>query len=145
MRVLERSSLLKYAAQDMYVLVGDIEAYPQFLPGCVSATVEHAEGQQMRARLGFRVKGLSDSFATENLLDGGQLIRMRLLDGPFRMLQGQWNFQPLSEAACKVSLQLQLEFGNRLMDATLGPWIDRAVGSVMEAFRLRAEALYGKA
>ncbi|MGH8444607.1 MAG: type II toxin-antitoxin system RatA family toxin, partial [Solimonas sp.] len=96
-------------------------------------------------RLGFRVKGLSDSFATENHLDDGNRIRMRLLDGPFRTLDGYWHFQPLSEGACKVSLQLQLDFGNRLMEATLGPWIDRAVGSVMDAFRLRAESLYGKA
>lgn len=141
---LERSTLLKYSAQDMFTLVGNIEAYPQFLPGCVSARVEHAEGPQVRARLGFRVKGLADSFATENHLDDN-LIRMRLLDGPFRQLDGNWRFTPLGEAACKVSLQLSLEFGNRLMEMTLAPWIDRAVNNVMDAFRLRADALYGKA
>ncbi len=145
MRSLQRSSLLKYRAQDIYRLVGDIESYPHFVPGCVSAAVEHTEGAQVRARLGFRVKGLSDSFATENLLDDGNRIRMRLLDGPFRLLQGHWQFEPLGETACKVSLQLDLDFGNRLMEATLGPWIDRAVGSVMDAFRLRAESLYGRA
>src|SRR3546814_2563568 len=80
---LQRSTLLKYSAHDMFTLVGNIEAYPQFLPGCVSARVEHVEGPQVRARLGFRVKGLTDSFATENHLDDN-LISMRLLDGPFR-------------------------------------------------------------
>ncbi|MFT4045322.1 MAG: type II toxin-antitoxin system RatA family toxin [Solimonas sp.] len=142
---MQRSSLLKYRAQDIYRLVGDIEAYPHFVPGCVSATVERSDGAQVRARLGFRVKGLSDSFATENLHDDGHRIHMRLLDGPFRSLQGHWHFQPLGETACKVSLRIDLDFGNRLMEATLGPWIDRAVGSVMDAFRLRAESLYGRA
>jgi len=141
---LERSTLLKYSAQDMFTLVGDVEAYPQFLPGCVSARVEHVEGPQVRARLGFRVKGLSDSFATENRLDDNR-IHMRLLDGPFRQLDGHWLFLPLTDTACKVSLQLSLEFGNRLMEVTLAPWIDRAVNGVMDAFRLRADALYGKA
>lgn len=141
---LERSTLLKYSAQDMFTLVGDVEAYPQFLPGCVSACVEHVEGPQVRARLGFRVKGLSDSFATENRLDDNR-IHMRLLDGPFRQLDGYWHFMPLTDSACKVSLQLSLEFGNRLMEMTLAPWIDRAVNGVMDAFRLRADALYGKA
>ena len=145
MRSLERSTLLKFAAHDIYRLVGDVEAYPHFVPGCVSAQVEHADGPQVRARLGFRVKGLSDSFATENHHDDGSVIRMRLLEGPFRALDGHWQFQPLSEAACKVSLQLNLDFGNRLLETTLGPWIDRAVNSVMDAFRLRAEALYGRA
>jgi ribosome-associated toxin RatA of RatAB toxin-antitoxin module len=70
---------------------------------------------------------------------------MRLLDGPFRQLDGHWLFLPLTDTACKVSLQLSLEFGNRLMEVTLAPWIDRAVNGVMDAFRLRADALYGKA
>src|SRR3546814_2197062 len=113
----------------MFTLVGNIEAYPQFLPGCVSARVEHVEGPQVRARLGFRVKGLTDSFATENHLDDN-LISMRLLDGPFRRLDGNWHFTPLGDTACKVSLQLSLEFGNRLMEMTLTPWIDRAVNNV---------------
>src|SRR3546814_1609454 len=88
----------------MFTLVGNIEAYPQFLPGCVSARVEHVEWPQVRARLGFRVKGLTDSFATENHLDDN-LISMRLLDGPFRQLDGNWHFTPLGDTACKVSLQ----------------------------------------
>src|SRR3546814_17040139 len=85
---LQRSTLLKYSAHDMFTLVGNIEAYPQFLPGCVSARVEHVEGPQVRARLGFRVKGLTDSFATENHLDD-TLISMRLLDGHFRQQIGR--------------------------------------------------------
>lgn len=126
----------------MYALVGDVEAYPQFLPGCINATVEHSEGPRVRARLGFRVKGLSDTFATENLHGAGR-IEMRLLDGPFRALTGCWEFLPITERACKVTLQLDLDFGNRLLESTLAPWVDRAVIEVMEAFRLRAGALYG--
>jgi ribosome-associated toxin RatA of RatAB toxin-antitoxin module len=141
---LERSTLLKHSARDMFALVGNVEAYPQFLPGCVSAHIERAEGRQVRARLGFRVRGLADSFSTENRL-GDNDIRMQLLDGPFRRLEGQWRFTALGEDACKVSLQLSLEFGNRLMDLTLSPWIDRAVNNIMDAFRLRADRLYGKA
>lgn len=140
---LERSTLLKHSARDMFALVGNVEAYPQFLPGCVSAQVEHAEGAQIRARLGFRVRGLADSFATENQL-GDSDIRMRLIDGPFRQLDGQWHFTPLSDSACKVSLQLSLEFGSRLLEMTLTPLIDRAVNNVMDAFRLRADTVYGR-
>ncbi|NKF23162.1 type II toxin-antitoxin system RatA family toxin [Solimonas marina] len=141
---LERSALLRHSARDMFALVGDVEAYPQFLPGCTSARIEHAQGQQVRARLGFRVRGLSDSFATQNEL-GEHDIRMRLLDGPFRQLCGQWHFTALDERACKVSLQLSLEFGNRLLEMTLSPWIDRAVNNVMDAFRIRADTVYGRA
>lgn len=142
MRCVERSVLLRYSVQDMYALVRDIEAYPRFLPGCVTAKVEHDEGARVRARLGFRVKGLSDTFATENRLDGNR-IEMRLLEGPFRELSGHWDFVALSERGCKVGLQISVDFGSRLLETTLSPFIDRAIGDVMDAFRRRAGALYG--
>lgn len=144
MAQLERSALLAFRAEDLFRLVGDIEAYPQFLPGCVSAQVESADAEVVCARLGFKVKGLSDSFATENRMLQGQRIEMRLVEGPFRSLAGTWEFQPLAERACKVTLRLSLDFGNRLLEKSLGPWIDRAVGGVMDAFKLRAEAEYGR-
>ena len=144
MAQLERSALLRFPAAAMYELVADVEAYPAFLPGCVAATVERREGDLVRARLGFNVKGLKDSFATENRLQPGSSIRMRLVDGPFRQLDGVWEFLPLGEDACKVTLKLSLDFGSRVLEGTLSPWIDRAVSGLMEAFRRRAEALHGR-
>lgn len=146
MPLVERSALLRFRAQDLYELVGDVESYPQFLPGCTAARIEQRDLDLLKARVSFRVSGLSDSFATENrMLSGSGVprIEMRLLDGPFRQLSGAWEFQPLSEDACKVSLRLSLEFGNRMLEASLGPWVDRAVNGLIDAFRLRAEALYG--
>jgi ribosome-associated toxin RatA of RatAB toxin-antitoxin module len=144
MATLERSALLRFPAAAMYELVADIEAYPGFLPGCVAATVEQREGDRVRARLGFNVKGLKDSFATENQLQPGRSIRMRLVDGPFRQLDGTWEFLPLAEDACKVTLKLSLDFGSRILESTLSPWLDRAVNGLIEAFRRRAESLHGQ-
>ena len=148
MPVLERSALLRYRAGDLCALVGDVEAYPQFMPGCIAARIEQQTGDEVRARLAFRISGLADDFATENITEhlenGAHRIRMRLVDGPFRQLSGVWDFSPLAEDACKVTLRLSLEFGNRLLDTTLSPWIDRAVSGIMDAFKRRAEVLYGK-
>ncbi|HEY0975620.1 MAG TPA: SRPBCC family protein [Solimonas sp.] len=148
MPTVERSALLAFDAERLCALVHDIEAYPAFMPGCVSATVESREGDRVRARLGFRFSGISDSFATENqaehLPDGRHRIHMNLLDGPFRALAGVWDFQPLAEGAAKVSLRLTLEFGNRVLETTLGPLLDRAINGAIDAFRRRATELYGK-
>lgn len=148
MPTVERSALLAFGAQQLCTLVNDVEAYPQFMPGCVSARVEAREGDRIRARLGFRLRGLADTFSTENqvslLPDGSLRIQMNLLDGPFRQLAGVWDFQPLADDAAKVSLRLTLEFGNRLMETTLGPWLDRAINGVIDAFRQRAIKIYGK-
>jgi len=139
---LERTALLAHSAEDLYRLVGDFERYPEFLPGCTSALVEardpSPEGERVRARLGFKVKGISDSFVTENLHVPGQRIDMRLVEGPFRSLSGRWEFRALSEEACKVIFQLQLELGSRMLELTLGPWIERGASGMMDAFVARA-------
>ena len=144
MAKLERSALLTFSADELYRLVADIESYPQFLPGCVSAKVESADETLVRARVGFRVKGLSDSFATENRMEQGTRIHMKLLEGPFKQLSGAWEFQPLAERACKVTLKISLDIGNRVLESTLSPFINGAIGSVMDAFKQRAESVYGK-
>lgn len=149
MRTFDRSSLLQYSAQELYSVVSDIESYPRFLPGCVSARIEEAaqeaDGRErVRASLGFRAGGLSDTFRTENLGLAPQSIEMRLLQGPFKFLAGTWTFKALAEDACKVSLHLELEFGSRLLDLTLGPWLDQAAGRLMDAFIAQAAQRYGR-
>jgi ribosome-associated toxin RatA of RatAB toxin-antitoxin module len=149
MRKLERSALMPFAAADLFGLVADVAAYPEFLPGCSSALIESDEfvegGERVvRARLGFRVSALSDSFATENRMQHGQRIQMRLLQGPFRQLEGVWEFRVLDERACKVSLALSVDFSSRIMEATLAPWMDRAVNGIIDAFRQRAEQRLGR-
>lgn len=144
MAFIERTALLGYGAEDMYRLVGDIETYPQFLPGCTSARVEEAQPSQVRARLCFAVRGIRDSFVTQNRLESGRRIEMTLLEGPLRQLVGAWEFQALADDACKVTLRLTLEFGNRALELALSPWLDHAVASVMDAFRGRAKVLYGR-
>lgn len=39
MREVSRSAIVPHSADAMYALVADVEAYPQFLPGCTAATL----------------------------------------------------------------------------------------------------------
>ncbi|HEX4873105.1 MAG TPA: type II toxin-antitoxin system RatA family toxin [Nevskiaceae bacterium] len=136
----QRSALLPFAAGRIAELVWQAEAYPRFLPGCTAAEVEAELGaDQRQIALSFRLHGLSDRFTTLNRRhpDGG--IDLELVRGPFRSLRGQWRFLALDAQACKVSLDLQLDFGSRVLEATLAPWIDRAINQVIEAFRLEAQ------
>jgi len=144
----ERSALLAFDPAQLLALVEDVERYPEFLPGCSSAAVEQRAGDTVRARLGFRLKGLSDSFATENQSlsgeDGVRCLRMRLVQGPFKKLSGEWRFQPLGEGASKVSLAVDLEFGVLALERLFGKQMEQAVTNVIAAFKARAEALYGR-
>ena len=145
----ERSALMPFAPAQLLALVQDVARYPEFMPGCVAATIEAAEGDLIRAGLSFRLAGLTESFITENRTlaadDGSRSVQMRLVRGPFKSLVGQWRFQPLGEAACKVSLTVDLDWGAWSLGRLLMPQLDRAIGNVMQAFKSRAEQSYGSA
>ncbi len=143
----ERSALMGYPPAQLLALVQDVARYPEFMPGCVGATVELVEGARMQAGLRFKFAGLTESFLTENIVaasaEGHLALQMRLLRGPFKSLLGEWRFQPLGDAACKVSLSVDLDWGASL-GRLLAPQLDRAVGGVMQAFKQRAQQLHGR-
>jgi len=112
---IERSALVMRPAAAMYALVADVEAYPRRFGWCQAASVmERAEGR-MKARLDLQLAGFKTWFVTENVLDPGRAMDMRLVDGPFKRLHGRWEFLPLSEAASKVSLTLEFEPSSSLL------------------------------
>ena len=51
MTEIQRSALLPYAAEQVYQLVNDIEAYPQYMDGCVGAEVLARSEKMVEARL----------------------------------------------------------------------------------------------
>ena len=55
----------------------------------------------------------------ENTLSPPHRIDMNLLDGPFRRLEGHWQFHALDESACKVTLTLDFEPQSRLLTPAL--------------------------
>jgi ribosome-associated toxin RatA of RatAB toxin-antitoxin module len=115
MPVILRSALVEHSTARMFALVNDVAAYPQRFDWCREAQVLEQEDARLLARLDLGVGGFYIWFTTENLLAPPHHIDMVLRDGPFRHLQGRWEFHALDEAACKVTLKLDFEPQNRLL------------------------------
>jgi len=97
----------------------------------------------MIATLTIAFKGLRQSFTTRNDHMDGQRIGMRLVDGPFAMLTGEWTFTPLSESGCRVDFQLDYRFSNSVLEKVVGSVFDPIAKSFVDAFVRRADELYG--
>lgn len=82
------------------------------------------------------------SFTTCNRLNPPERIELRLVDGPFRYLEGAWQFTTLREDACKVALRLEFEFANALLRATIGPVFNRIADTLVDSFCQRARQVY---
>lgn len=140
---IQRSALLPYPAQALYDLVNDVARYPEFLPWCAASQVLDVTEDRMRAGLDIAKGGLSSRFVTCNTLVPGKSIELNLEDGPFTRLHGRWEFKPLGEKACKISLDLQFDYAGSIVRATLGPLFNQATNTLVDAFCQRAKALYG--
>lgn len=137
-----RSALVNYSAQQMFDLVNDIEAYPDYMDGCVGAKILKREGDWLEARLDLSKAGATQSFVTRNHLQAPTLMSMTLVDGPFKFLHGFWRFTALGEHACKVSFDLEFELKNRLLGMAIGKLFESVASKQVDALCARAKHIY---
>ena len=119
MPVIRRSALVEQPAERMFDLVNDVAAYPRRFRWCDKAEILEEGPQRLVARLDLGLGSFRTWFMTENALQRPGSIDMQLKDGPFKRLHGRWQFQPLTDAACKVSLELEFEPTSRLLGPAL--------------------------
>ena len=139
---IERSALVNYSAQQMFDLVNDIEAYPQYMDGCVGAKVLARGDDWLEARLDLRKAGVSQSFVTRNQLRAPESMSLTLVDGPFSKLAGEWRFKALNESACKVSFSLEFELKSRLLGMAVGKLFETVTAKQVDALCARAQQIY---
>jgi ribosome-associated toxin RatA of RatAB toxin-antitoxin module len=140
MREVKRSALVNQPPARLYALINDIESYPQFLPWCSHASVESRTPEEIVATLGVRQGALQGEFTTRNTLEPERSVRMQLVSGPFRALEGLWLLTPV-EAGCRVDLTMRFAFKNSLTGLLFEPKFAATVGSLVDAFVARARSL----
>jgi ribosome-associated toxin RatA of RatAB toxin-antitoxin module len=140
--VVERTALVNYSAQQMFDLVNDIEAYPDYMDGCVGAQILQRENDWLEARLDLAKGGIRQSFTTRNQLLPPHTMTLSLREGPFAYLEGKWQFTALNEQACKVSFALDFELQNPLLGMVLSKLFESMVNKQVEALCARAKTIY---
>ena len=143
MALVNKSVLIGYSAEQMYTLVDRVEDYPQFLPWCGGVDVKRQEGDDMVASLAINYHGIKQTFSTRNTNVKPVSMKMTLVDGPFKHLEGTWNFKALREDACKIEFELHYEFSSKMLDQIIGPVFGKIANSFVDSFCKRAEAVYG--
>ncbi|MDF3035632.1 MAG: cyclase [Paucimonas sp.] len=144
MAVVHKSVLIGFSAEQMFLLVERVEDYPKFLPWCGGVDVLDRGEEKLRASLHINYHGLRQSFTTENVNVRPSLMTMKLIEGPFKHLDGSWKFIPLREDACKIEFDLHYEFSSKLLEQIIGPVFNKIANSFVDSFCKRAEVVYGR-
>jgi ribosome-associated toxin RatA of RatAB toxin-antitoxin module len=139
MREVRRSALVPYSVTQMFALVADVERYPEFLPWLEAAHVLTRDGEWVTASLAMR----QATFTTRNRLVQPEFLEVSLLDGPFRTLEGRWDFRPIGADGSRVELAVRFEMQSAITSLVVGPTFERVCNQLVDAFGKRAKQVYG--
>jgi coenzyme Q-binding protein COQ10 len=140
--------ILPYRPDQLFDLVGDVRAYPQFIPwiSAIRTGTERREAEGVSvvdadASVGFSV--IKERFSTRVRRNPADLaIEVKLLSGPFKTLLNHWSFEPHLTGA-KIIFDIDFEFRSKVLDLMLRANFDYAVQRLIGCFEDRAKALYG--
>jgi ribosome-associated toxin RatA of RatAB toxin-antitoxin module len=140
---IRRSALVKYSPAQMFDLVNEVEAYPKRFPWCAAAEILESQNNVLVARLDLKFAGFHQSFTTRNTVEPPKRLQMDLVDGPFRSLDGVWDFIALGDAGCKVAFALDFDYAGRLGGTALKLGFQGLAGRMVSDFCREAERVYG--
>ena len=140
---IKREMIVPYSAEAMFKLINQIENYPQFLPWCRHARILEQNAQEIKATLVLAKGGLHKAFTTCNHLTPYHRIAISLIDGPFKQLEGQWQFDAINAQECHIHFELSFEFSTKLLALMFGPVFQQATNTLVDAFQQEANKRYG--
>ena len=143
MTKVNKSVLVAYPASRMFTLVDTVEQYPEFLPWCGGVKIIRRDRQITLAEIEISYHGIHHHFTTENTKQEPRLMEIRLVEGPFRKLDGTWRFHDLNGQGCKIEFNLCYEFSSHLLETLLGPLFSHIANTFIDAFVRRARQIYG--
>ncbi|MBL4762815.1 MAG: type II toxin-antitoxin system RatA family toxin [Gammaproteobacteria bacterium] len=143
MPLLNRHALVAHSPKQMFRLVDRIEDYPEFLPWCGGTSIQSRDDDQVTASITIAKGAIHKTFTTRNFLQTNKMIEVRLVDGPFKQLDGFWRFDAIGDGACKISLDLKYEFASKLLGLAIGPVFQQIATTMVDSFVQQANKVYG--
>lgn len=142
MNVVEKTVLVMHSAEQMYALVDAVENYPQFLPWCGGVDLIERDDAKTTATLHIAFHGIKQNFTTENHKTFPSYMEINLKNGPFKHLEGDWQFIRLSDEACKIVFRLNYEFANAFLEKLIAPVFSHISNTFVDGFVARADKVY---
>jgi ribosome-associated toxin RatA of RatAB toxin-antitoxin module len=142
MAQVKKTVIINHSASEMFLLVDDVLKYPEFLPWCGGVDLIHKDDQSTTATLHIAYHGLHQSFTTQNSKTFPSLMTIQLKDGPFKHMDGVWQFTALNDEACKIEFSLNYEFANHFLEKIIAPVFNHIANTFVDGFVVRADKIY---
>ena len=129
---------MPFSANTLYDIVNDVTKYPEFLPWCGDSKILSQSNTAMEASILMKKGKVNHWFSTSNVMLPGRKIEMTLVDGPFKHLDGIWEFIELDAEASKIILDLNFDFSQGFVSTLVAPVFTQIANSLVDSFCARA-------
>lgn len=140
-----RTAKAPYSQQQLYDLVADVKAYPQFLPFCTKTTVHESSDTHMVADMHIGYRGFTGSFQSTVAMESPHWLKMKQTHGALKHLDSQWEFTYETETSTQVTFSVDFESSSWLLSKLINPLLDEMGNVMLQSFLNRAKVIYGNA
>ena len=138
----ENSKTLPFTDKQLYNIIIEVNAYPEFLPWCKDAKIiNKIDDNNFDATLTVGYKALNENYTSRVKGTYLKKIESCAVAGPFKYLDSNWLFKK-SGKSCNVIFQLNYEFKSFFLAKVMGTVFQKASEKMFSAFENRAKDLY---
>jgi coenzyme Q-binding protein COQ10 len=136
------SRILPWSREQLFDLAADVESYPDYVPGWISARIIERTDRHLRVeqRLGWNL--LRQPFVSTAELERPERITVHSDDGPFRCLRLEWRFEAVGLQRCRVSLSIDLQLNSSFLEPMVNSLFNLAAADIISRFEIRAHTIY---
>jgi len=131
--LIKKEAIVLKDIDTVFNIVNRVDLYKNFIPYCIESKILNENSTQMQAKLDFDIKGIKTSFSTENQIKKNEFIKMKLIEGPFKYLDGEWSFKQVENKTI-IYLNLNYEAKNKIIEFTVGKSIEKITNILVKSF-----------
>jgi coenzyme Q-binding protein COQ10 len=134
-----------YSQQQLFDLVADVAAYPEFLPFCAKTEIHQNSDTHMIADLHICYKGFTGAFQSQVTKKFPHLLRMEQTHGSLKYLHSSWSFKPqATQSSSVIEFTIDFEPASWLLGKVLSPILNEMGNVMLQSFLNRASLIYAK-
>ena len=130
---IKKEAIILADIRKVFNIVNRANLYKNFVPFCTNSSIITEDKDCMEAKLDFDIKGIKTSFTTRNSICENRFIEMKLVDGPFKFLDGKWEFKEANGRTI-VTLYINYEPKNKIVEYAVGKSLEKISGILVKSF-----------
>lgn len=134
---------LRYRPEQLFDLVADVEAYPQFIPRLVESHIRHRHIHTVVVDMTIAIGPLRRRFSTTAVLERPHRIVIGSQDPMFEQFGLQWTFTPTADGGTEVEYHIDFSLRSRILQTIAVRLFGNFATSTMEGFMARVRQIYG--